>query len=139
MNGSQVWFTDLWNYSIVPYLLEAVREGLQLYGRRAAWEDPADWVLNSYPWPNPPEENSDWPPQLLRLRPEDVGYDGINIQNGPGSNVVRNGIRKTSTSGNQSDTDADPLVSKVQSSSILMFFDHLSAVTILITSLSCIS
>ena len=28
--GSQVWFTDLWNYSIVPYLLEAVREGLQV-------------------------------------------------------------------------------------------------------------
>lgn len=27
---SQVWFTDLWNYSIVPYLLEAVREGIQV-------------------------------------------------------------------------------------------------------------
>ncbi|KAK2184563.1 hypothetical protein NP493_260g00024 [Ridgeia piscesae] len=37
---AQVWFTDLWNYSIVPYLLEAVREGIQLYGRRAPWEDP---------------------------------------------------------------------------------------------------
>ena len=24
------WFTDLWNYSIVPYLLEAVREGIQV-------------------------------------------------------------------------------------------------------------
>ena len=30
VSGSQVWFTDLWNYSIVPYLLEAVREGLQV-------------------------------------------------------------------------------------------------------------
>jgi len=27
---SQGWFTDLWNYSIVPYLLEAVRDGVQV-------------------------------------------------------------------------------------------------------------
>jgi len=26
----QVWFTDLWNYSIVPYLLEAIKEGVQV-------------------------------------------------------------------------------------------------------------
>ena len=30
ISGSQVWFTDLWNYSIVPYLLDAVKEGLQV-------------------------------------------------------------------------------------------------------------
>jgi len=30
-DGSRVWFTDLWNYSLVPYLLEAVREGLQVH------------------------------------------------------------------------------------------------------------
>jgi len=24
------WFIDLWNYSIVPYMLEAVREGVQV-------------------------------------------------------------------------------------------------------------
>lgn len=30
VEGSQVWFTDLWNYSIIPYMLEAVREGLQV-------------------------------------------------------------------------------------------------------------
>ncbi|NP_001038608.1 neuron navigator 3 [Danio rerio] len=46
-DGSRVWFTDLWNYSLVPYLLEAVREGLQHEGQ-----------------------------SLLQLRPEDVGYDG---------------------------------------------------------------
>jgi len=28
----QVWFTDLWNYSIVPYLLEAIKEGVQVCG-----------------------------------------------------------------------------------------------------------
>ncbi|XP_054924159.2 uncharacterized protein [Dermacentor andersoni] len=89
--GSQVWFTDLWNYSIVPYLLEAVREGLQLYGRRAAWEDPAEWVLETYPWPGPVCEA----PQLLRLRPEDVGYDPS-----AGPKVVPD----------QPDSDADPLL-----------------------------
>ncbi|OWK16681.1 NAV3, partial [Cervus elaphus hippelaphus] len=46
VEGSRVWFMDLWNYSLVPYILEAVREGLQ--------EGPA----------------------LLQLRPEDVGYEG---------------------------------------------------------------
>ena len=32
MNTSEShgWFTDLWNYSIVPYLLEAVRDGVQV-------------------------------------------------------------------------------------------------------------
>lgn len=31
-----MWFTDLWNYSIIPYLLEAVREGLQVRSVLAA-------------------------------------------------------------------------------------------------------
>jgi len=26
----QLWFNDLWNYSIVPYLLEAIKEGVQV-------------------------------------------------------------------------------------------------------------
>lgn len=30
VEGSRVWFMDLWNYSLVPYVLEAVREGLQV-------------------------------------------------------------------------------------------------------------
>ena len=30
---AQVWFTDLWNYSIVPYLLEVTREGIQVGAR----------------------------------------------------------------------------------------------------------
>ncbi|XP_071826309.1 neuron navigator 2-like isoform X5 [Apostichopus japonicus] len=76
--GSQVWFTDLWNYSIVPYLLEAVREGLQLYGRKASWEDPSDWVFESYPWTSSGSQET-WP-SLLKLRPEDIGFDGYKVQ-----------------------------------------------------------
>ncbi|CAC5357113.1 Neuron navigator 3,Neuron navigator 1,Protein sickie,Neuron navigator 2 [Mytilus coruscus] len=71
ITASQIWFIDLWNYSIIPYMLEAVREGLQVYGRRAPWEDPTDWIMETYPWTVSKEEDS----QLLRIRQEDVGYD----------------------------------------------------------------
>lgn len=47
---SQIWFTDLWNYTLGPYLLHAAKEGLQLYGKRAPWEDPTLWILSTYPW-----------------------------------------------------------------------------------------
>ncbi|KAJ8032124.1 Neuron navigator 2 [Holothuria leucospilota] len=97
--GSQVWFTDLWNYSIVPYLLEAVREGLQLYGRKASWEDPSDWVFESYPWTSGSQES--WP-SLLKLRPEDIGFDGYKVQ---GTNS------KGQTTKPQGETEGDPLLS----------------------------
>jgi len=29
-NQFPTWFADLWNYSIVPYMLEAIREGVQV-------------------------------------------------------------------------------------------------------------
>ncbi|XP_051975880.1 neuron navigator 2 [Xyrauchen texanus] len=77
VEGSRVWFTDLWNYSIIPYILEAVREGLQIYGRKAAWEDPAKWVIDSFPWLAGPQQH-EWH-SLLRLRPEDVGFDGYSL------------------------------------------------------------
>ncbi|KAG8200466.1 hypothetical protein JTE90_000546 [Oedothorax gibbosus] len=95
--SSQVWFTDLWNYSIIPYVLEAVREGLQLYGRRAPWEDPAEWVYETYPWPI---HSGTTEPQLLRLRPEDVGYEGH-----PGPNVGSKPHHTANTN-----NDADPLL-----------------------------
>ncbi|XP_077820957.1 neuron navigator 2 isoform X2 [Macaca mulatta] len=97
VDGSRVWFTDLWNYSIIPYLLEAVREGLQLYGRRAPWEDPAKWVMDTYPWAASPQQH-EWPP-LLQLRPEDVGFDGYSMP--------REG--STSKQVPPSDAEGDPL------------------------------
>ncbi|KAE8606124.1 hypothetical protein XENTR_v10010601 [Xenopus tropicalis] len=98
VDGSRVWFTDLWNYSIIPYLLEAVREGLQLYGRRAPWEDPARWVMETYPWTAVPQQH-EWPP-LLQLRPEDVGFDGYS--------VPREGT--SSKQAAPSDAEGDPLM-----------------------------
>ncbi|XP_077066636.1 neuron navigator 2 isoform X2 [Siphateles boraxobius] len=89
VEGSRVWFTDLWNYSIIPYMLEAVREGLQMYGRKAAWEDPAKWVIESFPWVASPQQH-EWH-SLLRLRPEDVGFDGYNIsqEGSPGKQLAQ--------------------------------------------------
>ncbi|XP_072448877.1 neuron navigator 2 isoform X5 [Chiloscyllium punctatum] len=98
VDGSRVWFTDLWNYSIIPYLLEAVREGLQLYGRRVPWEDPAKWVMDTYPWAATPQHH-EWPP-LLQLRPEDVGFDGFILTREGGS----------SKQPQQSDAEGDPLM-----------------------------
>lgn len=99
-DGSQVWFTDLWNYSVVPYLLEAVREGLQLYGRRAPWEDPTHFICQTYPWTGETVQGGQ--EALLRLRPEDVGYDVQ--QSGVGASSIK------SVSSTQSDTDGDPLL-----------------------------
>uniref|UniRef100_A0A8C5G470 Neuron navigator 3 n=1 Tax=Gouania willdenowi TaxID=441366 RepID=A0A8C5G470_GOUWI len=98
VEGSRVWFTDLWNYSLVPYLLEAVREGLQLYGKRAAWEDPSKWVSDTYPWNAASLQQEGQ--SLLHLRPEDVGYDGYcSSKEGASSKQV-----------SQSDTEGDPLM-----------------------------
>lgn len=65
--NSQVWFTDLWNYAVVPYLMDAVREGLQLYGKRAAWEDPTQFVIDTYPWVE--DSSNGGPEALLRYVP----------------------------------------------------------------------
>ncbi|XP_018337514.1 PREDICTED: protein sickie [Trachymyrmex septentrionalis] len=111
--GSQVWFTDLWNYSVIPYLVEAVREGLTLYGRRvsgngngeSAWEDPAQFITSSYPWlsTHAVHGGSD---ALLRLRPEDVGYDVVS--SGHTSGVGASSVKSLGST--HSDTEGDPLL-----------------------------
>ncbi|KAI8119922.1 Protein sickie [Lucilia cuprina] len=62
LKESQVWFTDIWNYHLSPYLIEAVREGVQLYGRRA-------FIRNSYPWPYGPDSV----PPLRQINAEECG------------------------------------------------------------------
>ena len=41
---------------------------LQKYGQKSSWEDPTDWLIQTYPWSL---DTAD----LLHLRAEDVGYD----------------------------------------------------------------
>lgn len=79
LKDSQVWFTDIWNYHLSPYLIEAVREGVQLYGRRGgAWNDPSAFIRNSYPWPYGPDSV----PPLRQINAEDVGLEGVALSNG---------------------------------------------------------
>ena len=70
----------------------------QMYGKRAPWEDPSKWVLDTYPWSSAslPQEG----PALLPLRPEDVGYEGC----------VSTKEATTSKHIPQTDTEGDPLV-----------------------------
>ncbi|XP_062853239.1 neuron navigator 3 isoform X1 [Trichomycterus rosablanca] len=102
VEGSLIWFTDLWNFSLVPYLLEAVREGLQLYGKRAVWEDPCKWVIDSSPWSSTPLQRDSQ--SLIPLRPEDVGYDAFSsFKDGASS-------KQTHKQSAQSDSEGDPLM-----------------------------
>ncbi|XP_066251212.1 protein sickie [Euwallacea similis] len=69
LDAARAWFADVWNYSLAPYLREAAREGLQLYGRRSSWTDPAQFVLDTYPWPGAP------PQGLTTITAKDVGLE----------------------------------------------------------------
>ncbi len=68
---AKLWFVNLWNLFIVPHLLDSVREGLQLYGRRVGWEDPLRMVRDSWPWAHHSADLD----SLVCIRPEDVGFD----------------------------------------------------------------
>lgn len=78
---SQVWFTDLWNYHLAPYLVEMIREGVQLYGRRGgSWTDPCTYIRDTYPWPIGPTNI----PTLRQITAEDVG-----LENSTGNNETQ--------------------------------------------------
>jgi len=71
VTASRLWFINLWNLNLVPHIMDSVREGLILYGRRSSWDDPVKFMLDSWPWSTPPSGLED----LTHIRPEDVGYD----------------------------------------------------------------
>ncbi|XP_069797769.1 neuron navigator 1-like isoform X2 [Narcine bancroftii] len=63
------WFIDLWNYSILPYLQEGVNDGVKTYGRKAVWEDPAQWVQDTLPWSTASQDCS----KIFHLPPPSIG------------------------------------------------------------------
>ncbi|XP_072936202.1 protein sickie-like isoform X3 [Epargyreus clarus] len=74
LEASQAWFADVWNYSIVPYASEAVREGVALYGRRRhAAQDPLQHVKSTYPWREPNHSHT-----LRAITVEDIGIEDAN-------------------------------------------------------------
>lgn len=69
---SQKWFVDLWNHQLAPYLVDAIKEGIQLYGRRGnAWIDPCVFVRETYAWKVTPTTV----PTLRQITADDVGLD----------------------------------------------------------------
>ena len=77
-----------------------------MYGRRAQWEDPADWVLESFPWALTKEEEQ----VLLKIRPEDVGYDCLGVSSNNSSPKIQNKDKEEITA---PDSDGESLVSDV--------------------------
>lgn len=90
VHDAQAWFTNVWNYTLWPYLVDAVQEGVKVFGRRGgAWVDPTEYIRETYPWPvaslsltgsngsglNANGSTSAFP-QLLRINAEDVGLEG---------------------------------------------------------------
>lgn len=74
LEASQAWFADVWNYSIVPYASEAVREGVALYGRRRhAAVDPLQHIKSSYPWREPNHSHT-----LRAITVEEIGMEEAN-------------------------------------------------------------
>ncbi|KAH8255586.1 hypothetical protein KR038_006832 [Drosophila bunnanda] len=100
LKDSQVWFTDIWNYHLSPYLVEAVREGVQLYGRRGgAWNDPSTFIRNSYPWPYGPDSV----PPLRQINAEDVGLEGVALTNGEQQDPLLNMLMRLQEAANYSE------------------------------------
>lgn len=111
IRGSRKWFIDLWNNTLVPHILDSVREGLQMYGRRVSWEDPIRFVQDTWPWQDPPGDDLG-NEALVLIRPQDVGYD----QESPLAPMSNNGRPLSNSdslgSGNgDSGNGSDPLFS----------------------------
>uniref|UniRef100_H2Z0X5 CortBP2/NAV1-like AAA+ ATPase lid domain-containing protein n=1 Tax=Ciona savignyi TaxID=51511 RepID=H2Z0X5_CIOSA len=64
-HSSYTWFTDIWNFTIVPYVISAVRQ--RKLTTAPQWSDPLIWVKESWPWATPCD--------LLPIRVEDVSSD----------------------------------------------------------------
>ncbi|GAB0099369.1 Protein sickie [Sergentomyia squamirostris] len=107
MNDSQVWFTDVWNYHLAPYLVNAVREGVQLYGRRGGvWVDPSTYIRDTYPWPVGPTTV----PSLRQINAEDVGLEagpaGNSEQQDPLLNMLMR-LQEAANYSNNQDQESD--------------------------------
>ena len=96
--ASRSWFINLWNFTLVPYLTECIREGVQLFGKRSSWEDPVRYIQESWPWTT--ETTVDDFESLSRIQAQDLGLDAeISCHNrgdiiNPKSLAEMNGPRK---------------------------------------------
>lgn len=80
---------------------------MQVYGKRAQWEDPSDWVLETFPWGVAKDEQI-----LLRIRQEDVGYDSIGLLSTSENNSPKVPL-KNKEEGSVNETEGDSMISDV--------------------------
>ena len=78
---------------------------LQKYGQKSSWEDPTDWLIQTYPWSL---DTAD----LLHLRAEDVGYDKQLPANTSNTKQSSNSCSKESNSSRDVDP-GDPLYNMI--------------------------
>ena len=110
------WFLQLWNDKLHLKIAEAIKEGIQMYGHHAQWEDPVKYLEDNWPWANSaPLIN------MEKILPEDVGYDGkklVEIQqyNQPNSVSGTGMVPRPSSTGTSlssgsgtNTTESDPL------------------------------
>ena len=80
VNESQKWFLDLWNENLALYMVDAIKEGIQLYGKRGSmnWVDPCLYIRETYPWSVTPSTV----PNLRSIAAIDVGLlDDTDLSN----------------------------------------------------------
>uniref|UniRef100_A0A1I8FBD6 AAA domain-containing protein n=1 Tax=Macrostomum lignano TaxID=282301 RepID=A0A1I8FBD6_9PLAT len=68
--ASRDWFVSLWNHSLAPRLLAA---SSMTQSSAEDWEDPADWVMSTWPWPELPPGDG----ELVRLRSQTAAPDPL--------------------------------------------------------------
>lgn len=76
LNTSQRWFTDLWNFSILPFLIENMREELRGKMAELNFVDPTEWIIDNFPW----TASAEWSDHLNRLRLEDIVDDNEQLE-----------------------------------------------------------
>lgn len=64
-SSARVWFTDLWNFSVVPYVISVIKKSPLKQDGVHHWSDPTEWVLETMPW-------RDDPPSLHHIKPDDI-------------------------------------------------------------------
>ena len=102
----QGWGVEVHLLVLYQVLMSCCEICVQTHGSRVPWEDPSDWVIKTYPWTSQGSETAESPPPLLRLRPEDVGYD---MQAAAAAAAA--GVKAAPTSlQTETETTSDPLV-----------------------------
>jgi len=81
IKASRIWFTDMWNFTIVPYIISVVKN--QRHPKDWRWVDPVIWVQETWPW--------NMTSELLPIRIHDV-------ENTTSRNSTTTAVRSTTRS-----------------------------------------